>query len=354
MLLPLLPSLPSMPSQACPSCSGCYRDMLDHIRKKHPSEPFTALQLQPFGLVDCPTCHTACKGTHGIRVHQSRVHGIEGTSRVSTLPRLRDVPAPSAAPAQLTASNPFLARRQQPPPANRGRKRAANTPSPATQRPPLRPRAASSSSLDSDSNDPALEPWNRSHARARRPASPGPAPSSPLAARANQRPRSISSISSSSLPSISSLARNPEPASPRDPEPARNPKPPRNPEPAWNPKPASPRDPTLEERHQELLQPIIEKEPMKTLLAYSPVPIPEKRLHARHIQTFTQAANRTAEAFLKQPSEKALLDFLLLPRVLGIAYKNSQIPATLKAYPRTRPDPRPPCPPKQTLASLAQ
>ena len=85
---------------------------------------------------------------------------------------------------------------------------------------------------------------------------------------------------------------------------------------------------------------------MKTLLAYSPVPIPEKRLHARHIQTFTQAANRTAEAFLKQPSEKALLDFLLLPRVLGIAYKNSQIPATLKAYPRTRPDPPAPLPPQ--------
>lgn len=33
---------------------------------------------------------------------------------------------------------------------------------------------------------------------------------------------------------------------------------------------------------------------------------------------FTKAANRAAEAFLYQPREKPLLDFLLLPRVLGI------------------------------------
>jgi uncharacterized C2H2 Zn-finger protein len=76
-----------MASLACPSCNGLYKDILDHIRKKHPADQYTDQQLLPLGLVACPTCQTACRGQHGIHTHQAKIHGIQGNSRISTLPR---------------------------------------------------------------------------------------------------------------------------------------------------------------------------------------------------------------------------------------------------------------------------
>jgi hypothetical protein len=102
----------------CPSCFTVYKDILDHIRKKHPTDQYTVLQLQPFGLLPCPTCFTACKGTHGIRTHQAKIHGISGTSTLSTPTR------------QHTA-----------PPASTNRKRPASSPSPIRQPPRSRFRS---------------------------------------------------------------------------------------------------------------------------------------------------------------------------------------------------------------------
>ena len=68
---------------------------------------------------------------------------------------------------------------------------------------------------------------------------------------------------------------------------------------------------------------------MQTLLEYSKVYVLEKRLHARQAALFTEAANRAALAFLRQPREKPLLDLLLLPRILGIGLQKEELAKTL-------------------------
>jgi hypothetical protein len=90
--------------------------------------------------------------------------------------------------------------------------------------------------------------------------------------------------------------------------------------------------------HANAIKPCLEKPSVQTLLAYSAVNVPERRLHARQAALFTAAADRAATAFLKQPKEKQLLDFLLLPRVLGIGLQQEDVPKTLKAFPTTLPD----------------
>lgn len=94
---------------------------------------------------------------------------------------------------------------------------------------------------------------------------------------------------------------------------------------------------SLKEKHNLAIRSILEKEGVQKLVAYSQVPIPEKRLHARQAAAFTSAARRIAEDFLSKPREKTLLDFLLLPRILGIAFEQGKIVPTLNAYPRVCP-----------------
>ena len=95
--------------------------------------------------------------------------------------------------------------------------------------------------------------------------------------------------------------------------------------------------PNLETAHREATAPALEKTSVQALLAYSKVPIPEKRLHARQAALFTAAADRAADAFLRHPREKALLNLLLLPRVLGMGLEKGQLAATLRAFPSTIP-----------------
>src|SRR5687767_11746013 len=88
-----------MATHQCPSCKASYKDILDHIRKKHPTTPFTTLQLQPVGLVPCPECGTACRSAHGAAAHMAKIHGITGAHRISTGLRIRTQPPGSATPA---------------------------------------------------------------------------------------------------------------------------------------------------------------------------------------------------------------------------------------------------------------
>lgn len=74
----------------------------------------------------------------------------------------------------------------------------------------------------------------------------------------------------------------------------------------------------LEEAHKKATEPILAREPVRKLLAFSKVPIPEKRIHPRQAALFASAANEAAKAFLGKPKESTLLPFLLLPRVLGL------------------------------------
>ncbi|PTD02071.1 hypothetical protein FCULG_00012932, partial [Fusarium culmorum] len=93
----------------------------------------------------------------------------------------------------------------------------------------------------------------------------------------------------------------------------------------------------LEAQHQQAIAPIVEKGSIKKLLTFSKVPIPEKKLYARHARAFAIAASKAAEAFCKKPTEKALLSFLLLPRVLGLGLQKGGLAALLRNYPANIP-----------------
>ncbi|KAH9203081.1 hypothetical protein DL95DRAFT_322113 [Leptodontidium sp. 2 PMI_412] len=92
----------------CPTCKNNYSDILDHIRKKHPTDTYTTLQLQPIGLTPCPTCATACKGAHGVKTHSAKIHGITGNSKISTQHRIHTAPPASASSIPLDPEIAFL------------------------------------------------------------------------------------------------------------------------------------------------------------------------------------------------------------------------------------------------------
>jgi hypothetical protein len=81
-----------------------------------------------------------------------------------------------------------------------------------------------------------------------------------------------------------------------------------------------------------LLAPILARGPVKRLIAFSKVPISEKKLHARQAVIFTSAAYRAAEGFLKRPTEKNLLNFLLLPRLLGLGLQKGGLGPLLRDF----------------------
>jgi hypothetical protein len=149
-----------------PSYGDRYADILDHIRKKHPSERYTALNLQPLGLTPYPIYGTAYKGDLGVKTYSAKIHGVSGASRVSTLPRVRTGPAvnppraPTFSPAipaprylsGLGNAGPVISRLP-------SRKRPTRTPSPTLTPAPRRPRIilgspnVDESSGDSESED---------------------------------------------------------------------------------------------------------------------------------------------------------------------------------------------------------
>lgn len=94
--------------------------------------------------------------------------------------------------------------------------------------------------------------------------------------------------------------------------------------------------------HAGVLKPLLEKASVQALIAYSKTPVPEERLHARQAAVFIETSERTAEAFLRNPTAKTLLHLLLLPRILGLGLKRGKLAATLRAYPNTMPEPDPP------------
>lgn len=94
---------------------------------------------------------------------------------------------------------------------------------------------------------------------------------------------------------------------------------------------------SIEEQHSLAASPILARGPVQKLLAFAKIPIVEKRLHARQADLFAAAAGRAADSFLKKPSEKALLHFLLLPRVLGLGFQKGALAATLNAFPNVIP-----------------
>ncbi|KAK5989589.1 Reverse transcriptase [Cladobotryum mycophilum] len=90
----------------------------------------------------------------------------------------------------------------------------------------------------------------------------------------------------------------------------------------------------LKKQHLQALKPSLDAPTTQILLAFSPVHVPENRLHARHAAVFIATAKRLAEAFLAKPTEKALLHFLILPRVLGLGIQEGQLVATLRDFPQ--------------------
>ena len=367
----------------CPSCKGKYTDILEHIRKKHPTDAYTALQLQPLGLTPCPICATACKGTHGAKTHSAKVHGVVGNSKTSTLPRIHtQPPRASTFDPEIDSTTPTLPRIHTQPPrastfdpeidstntpypillsrANKRRpqtsqspitplpqrtllkgKRQAKTPSPGVERAATRLRRAPTSQekpihIDSASEDDLYDASTIGH-------SPTPSfedaqENNPQEELPRHETRAVPSLPIDSLDTptrpINSTTR------PQRPIPSL-----RlgsiDSQPVYSQRPQATTaaiDPKEARDHQKAIATSLEKQAVQTLLAYSKVYIPEKRLHARQAALFTEAANRAALAFLRQPREKQLLDFLLLPRVLGIGLQKEELAKTLRAYPTTIPE----------------
>lgn len=386
-----------MPSQVCPTCKGSYIDLLEHIRKKHPSEAYTDRQLQPLGLVSCPICHTACQGTHGVKTHSAKIHGVKGKAHISTLPRVRDIEAnralspiedpssppssPSPAPRSPIGSQVYR--------ASRGKRRASRSPSPSLQRPLRRVRPTLDLSLPRQprltasyegKRQPSLRASYRGSQRNSSlfpsiqlgsPEPIGTFPSVPwspdlsdlpdlptleeigrrsrekAAEKATLHIQDNPSLSDTEDPSIALLQGLEDPpnasiateASPQAPITIEDID--TSSEASQDPSEASEgairKATNLATLHQQIIAPILQKGPIKKLLAFSKVTIPEKKLHARQAISFIAATNRVAEAFCKRPTEKALLHFLLLPRVLGIGLKKGNLGSLLQAFPTILP-----------------
>jgi hypothetical protein len=94
----------------------------------------------------------------------------------------------------------------------------------------------------------------------------------------------------------------------------------------------------LEKQHMDILNPIITNPSVQTLLSFSKIHVPEKPLHGRQITLFQDATKRVAEAFLARPSENNLLNFLILPRVLGWGISQGTVTTTLKSFPSIVPN----------------
>ncbi|CEJ95204.1 hypothetical protein VHEMI10699 [[Torrubiella] hemipterigena] len=80
---------------------------------------------------------------------------------------------------------------------------------------------------------------------------------------------------------------------------------------------------------------------MQTLVRYSTIYIPTKKLHPRQATAFKETAKRLANAYLNKPSEQAILGFLLLPRILGIGLQQGNLNQKLRNYPHILPAPPP-------------
>ena len=539
----------------CPTCAGTYQDPLDHLRKKHPTTAYTALQLQPLGLTPCPICGIACKGAHGIKTHSAKIHGTLGASRIPAL-RARDPPGDSPGPTRswtfspdlppppqrpwappgtlglsralsIAPTNPQAFRRsprrpqQQPettrpgpdPPEDPGapraldfspdfttpifrypgptpestglpqtaseasgspraagnpsgrpgaprrspeprpgtRKRPARTPSPTNQPAPQRachwnPRAFQATP-EPKNGPPTLrvlrlgprvppEPIARAKStfqlrtlrsgppetcgagktqdsrpggpiqksglkgpqkRSKEPLQPSiespgtpqraiEIPETPKVPSPSRSPTSLETLLQRARENIEGPTPSLPPRTPRGllrtprlpsetPEtPAQLPGPQKQPtqlpgpqkqparapgprkQPAQAPGPLQPPK-TSKEAHDQALGPLLEKTSVQALLAYSRVPVPEKRLHARQANLFRLAAERSATYFLRNPKTKALLSFLLLPRVLGQALEKGDLAAVMRAYPATippPPDPPEPRPPSQSPSPITR
>jgi hypothetical protein len=383
----------------CPTCNQRYKDIQDHIRKRHPSAQYTRLQLQPLGLTPCDICHAAFKNTDGVKAHKAKVHQTPGTSTISTprrthtdvkgipidlseprrgrpidIPEIDNKVIPET-PRKLTNSPPW------PPSPSHQIRGYSDTPSPIIE--PSLPRLSSFSPAISPilprlqsppktiKRERPLSPL-RHIKRERESASPE---IRPHRRRRYTSPSAISTPSPATLEALGIASDAVEPdivdlCTPSPPLPPNTssqllPTPlPRAIElldepdsPIISPKklealPDPPKPPyiqskeakALEEAHQSAVDTLLNSHQLNTLLAYSRAPIIEKQLHHRQAKLFREAAKRASIAYIERPTENNLLDFLILPRVLGLGLAKNKLAETLQAFPGTLPTP-PPIPP---------
>jgi len=330
----------------CPTCQNNYNDIHEHIRKKHPIQAYSRQALQPFGLTPCPRCGVPCKGEIGIKTHSQKIHGIVGGSRLSTQSR-RTIEASTSTPAPTTPQQitpptlnsfqpnidvPTLRELRE---ERSGRKRQARTPSPGAEPSSLRQRFNSPPSPRRRLVFPSspLEGEDEVERQLRKEdLSPLSSPAPTILGEQNydlgEQNYDLGQVILDSAPSTDygSIA---SPKAIEESILATSP--------IATPSKGRKTAPSLIHEHNKAIAADLQRSSVQTLLAYSKVHIPEKQLHSRQANLFTEAAERCAEAFIRQPGEKALLNFLLLPKVLGIGLQENKLASTLRAYPSTLP-----------------
>ncbi|KAH7201322.1 hypothetical protein DER44DRAFT_869923 [Fusarium oxysporum] len=316
-----------------------FLDQSAYIRSNPSPTRHCGSQLQPLSLVSCPHCATACRGLHGIRTHTSlrrkrpartpspdwqrpsqRQRQLQPT--LDPLPTSRSGSPPRSRSGSVTSCSSLSAYTEDP---QEDPQEATQDPQheeaildPSETQPPLEdlPRARSGSEASyrsSSSYEGKGRPSIRASYRASNKEKSHNGLYNPLDQGDQPRTKEGSFSSYTSFSTSSSSPQEDPPLEPNQEEPTLQP---------------NQEEPTLEQLYNQAIAPILERAPIKKLLAFSKVPIAEKRLHTRQAVIFTAAAYKAAKAFLKKPTERALLYFLLLPRLLGLGLQKGGLALT--------------------------
>lgn len=358
-------------SGTCIICLVPYAQLYDHWRKKHMNHVGNKEKFAKMGFVPCPNCHKAFNSQHGVRSHTPRCKA-PAPAPVTPTPRPKSNPEPFIARTPLH-TEPVIART----PAYVAPQASQQS---GTSLNPCTPAWQPSSQDPGPASTPAATPRTAMQGtlkRFLRPPTPPPAHRRKTDAVADsvtveeieamiaqsEREARQETLAPEASRSHSPHSEAPRSDSPRS-EPPRAQTPPLqspsptpedlDPEPI--PQPRTPDRPIHGDENTPLAQEAAPPAPvgenwrsyknknvyLQTLFSYQHIPVYDAPLRPQQAIAFKEAAKRLAIAFSRTPSEKALLDFLLLPKAgltLGIEQSSIPLKHTLEHFPDSKVSP---------------
>lgn len=347
----------------CVLCQKEYVQLYDHWKKNHAEIKGTNTFFAPMGMVACPGCSKGYNSTHGVRTHQTKANckapaapgtpktyrtllkkpAPQSTSSINTAglqrflssPEHQTTPATSIAPRTTSSffgttlrtpvDSPLLGKA-----ANPRLREAVEAlqvvqqpvlgaePAPISiqphllpspQLPPPRLPSSPPSPLLTPTDDPFIAPPSAQHAAPQRAALPSAGhPRGPFGRKRDRSPAAPTANTSED----ESLYAQPTPKK-------------RNAHPVVR----TVADERLTDFHPE-------DEHLQLLFGYNHIQAFDGRLHPSIRKHFTDAAERVAESFLRAPTEKNLLYWLLLPKAgltVNLKGKDTNAKHALKQYP---------------------